>query len=675
MMEVYVFFSLLGMGYIMSKSNKNEPTSSKLSNIPKSYNNPYDTNIIETVRHAEKEKAKQKYLQSMHPQSKVISKNYRDNKNTPQKTHYESLLSGEQIPLNDFTHNNMEPFFGGTIKQNMDVSSGHRNLELYTGMNNEITIDKQEQVCFADVARDSGSTPNNNASSYKEQYERMYNGDKRTNELPFEQLKVGPGLNDGYGHKPSQRGFDPGERDYLREKNIDELRQGSNPQKSYTTNPTTGLKGSKRGQVGKMDKNRVDTFYETGPEHLLRNKSIYTKDKHRPEIIVKETNRKCGIAYSGNIYKNIGNEQSSKLQPTKKQILDKFGIRNVDKTTVGNAEHDYGKNNILVYSNERDLTGTKTYEGNLTTIIKSFVAPLQDVMKPTAKEFNVLNNREFGELQQITPNKQTIYDPNDVAKTTIKETFIHDTRTGNIIGEKHSVVYDPDDVAKTTMKETLPNYENINNMRSKLTKPTVYDPDDVAKTTIRETTENNEYEGQIGMLEGGGGYETNEFNAPNTNKQFITDHEFMGNIDKDKGQGYLTNKMNAPSTSKQFISDNDYYGTAQSSDKKQVSYDDVYNATINDVKETLLKGRSPTQNNTKIAVGGDKLNVDLRMDSCEYQTSQNLERVREQPVHVDSINLTTDKITLDEQVEDRLNSDILKAFHENPYTKSLTDTI
>jgi hypothetical protein len=149
----------------------------------------------------------------------------------------------------------------------------------------------------------------------------------------------------------------------------------------------------------------------------------------------------------------------------------------------------------------------------------------------------------------------------------------------------------------------------------------------------------------------------------------------MGNVDKDKGQGYLTNKMNAPSTSKQFISDNDYYGTAQSSDKKQVSYDDVYNATINDVKETLLKGRSPTQNNTKIAVGGDKLNVDLRMDSCEYQTNQNLERVREQPVHVDSINLTTDKITLDEQVEDRLNSDILKAFHENPYTKSLTDTI
>lgn len=672
-MEVYVFFSLLGIGYIMSKSNKNE--SPKLNRYKTGEHlNPYDTNIIETVRHTEKAKAKEKYERSVRPNSKVISTNYRDIQTNQKQDEVDSLLSGQRIRTDEFTHNNMEPFFGGTIKQNMDISAGHRNLEMHTGMNNEINIDKQEQVCFADVAKDSGSSPHTNLNSYTEQYERMFNGDKRTNELPFEQLRVAPGLNDGYGHKPAQRGFDTGDRDYVREKTIDELRQGSNPQQSYTARPTMGLKGTKRGFAGKMAKNKVDTFHEVNPNTFMKNRSIYTKDKHRSEIIVKETNRKCGMAYSGNIYKNIGNEQSAKLQSTKKNILEKFGTRNAGQTGVGKPEHDYGKKNILVYSNERDLTGVKTYEGNLTTLIKSFVAPLQDVLKPTTKEYNVMNNREFGQLQKAIPNKQTMYDPNDVAKTTIKETFIHDTRTGNIVGEKQSVVYDPDDVARATVKETLPYYENINNMRSKVTKATVYDPDDVTKTTMKETTELNEHDGHIGNVEGGGGYETNQFDAPNTSKQFLSDKEHMGTgPTRDSGKGYLTNEMDAPLTNKQFSSDNDYYGGARSADPKQTSYDDVYNATINDMKETLLKNRKPTQNNAKVAIGGEGMNVDLRADSCEYQMNNTLQRVNERSLDATSLNLTTEKVNLEQQIDDRLAPNILKAFHDNPFTKSLTD--
>ena len=33
------------------------------------------------------------------------------------------------------------------------------------------------------------------------------------------------------------------------------------------------------------------------------------------------------------------------------------------------------------------------------------------------------------------PNKITVHDPNDIARTTIKETNIHDTRTGNVGNE------------------------------------------------------------------------------------------------------------------------------------------------------------------------------------------------------------------------------------------------
>ena len=77
------------------------------------------------------------------------------------------------------------------------------------------------------------------------------------------------------------------------------------------------------------------------------------------------------------------------------------------------------------------------------------------------------------------------YDPNDVARTTIKETNIHDTRTGNMGSNQRGVAYDPNDVARTTIKET-----NIHDTRGaswNKQKGVAYDPNDVARTTIKET--------------------------------------------------------------------------------------------------------------------------------------------------------------------------------------------
>ena len=41
-----------------------------------------------------------------------------------------------------------------------------------------------------------------------------------------------------------------------------------------------------------------------------------------------------------------------------------------------------------------------------------------------------------------------------MARTTIKETTIHNSREGNVKGPEKLTVYDPIDVAKTTIKET-----------------------------------------------------------------------------------------------------------------------------------------------------------------------------------------------------------------------------
>ena len=59
-----------------------------------------------------------------------------------------------------------------------------------------------------------------------------------------------------------------------------------------------------------------------------------------------------------------------------------------------------------------------------------------------------------GYVSVNVPNKQTVYDPNDVARTTVKETTLHETGDQNVTNVKKQTIYDPNDVAKTTIKET-----------------------------------------------------------------------------------------------------------------------------------------------------------------------------------------------------------------------------
>jgi len=643
----------------------------------------YHSNQKKIVDNTIYKKADKLFKESQSPsKTKVISSNYKDIIHHKSNPSYESRLSGQKIPMDDFSHNNMTPFFGGSVKQNTDLDNNVNNviLENYTGVGEIYNIEKQENLCFADVRQNSDTATTKDTNSYEEEYARMMKSTMRTNEMPFDKINVGPGLNGGYDDKPTQIGFQPDTREFALPKNVDELRVASNPKETYKGRLLAGQKETKRGLQPKVEKNRVDTFTEMSPDRYIRTTGAYLKDKHRSCHIIKETNRKKSTSYTGNVYKNIGNEQTSKLQPTKKKILDKFDVRNVDIDYQGKGkEFDHGRKNILVYNNERDVTSTRTYEGNLTTYVKSIIAPVQDIFKVTTKEYTIANAREFGQMQTSFPNKQTTYDPNDVARTTIKETNIHDTRTGDVVGEKKSIVYDPDDVTRTTLKETLPSYDNVINMKGGAKKQTIYDPDDVTKTTIRETTENNDHHGNITTLEGAGGYETNDMDAPNTNRQFTSDKEYMGTGPyKEHRNGYLNKNVEAEPTQKQFLSDNEHFGAATSSDKKQMSYIDIYNATINEVKEELLKSRKPTKNNVKISSGGDTLNMESNKHDCERESTRNtnnIERITNEPVTTDFLNLTQNKFDVDDRCDDRLDPDILKAFHENPYTKPLNDAV
>ena len=87
------------------------------------------------------------------------------------------------------------------------------------------------------------------------------------------------------------------------------------------------------------------------------------------------------------------------------------------------------------------------------------MAPVQDLLKTSKKE-NFIGNARPGNWCSNT-KKMTVHDVNDIARTTIKETNIHNNRSGNMNGPNKLTVYDPNDIARTTIKET-----NIHNNKT-----------------------------------------------------------------------------------------------------------------------------------------------------------------------------------------------------------------
>ena len=115
-----------------------------------------------------------------------------------------SLLPNRGYENNDMTHNNMVPFYRGKITQNMDDHNQYcvNKLETFTGQKKlNIPQKKEVEQFFAPVA----NMTNINGYVEKRDLERYIPSTlgKANNELPFEQITVGKGLNDGYTSKPS----------------------------------------------------------------------------------------------------------------------------------------------------------------------------------------------------------------------------------------------------------------------------------------------------------------------------------------------------------------------------------------------------------------------------------------------------------------------------------------
>ena len=517
--------------------------------------------------------------------------------NNNDKKYMVSPLSGERIPVENFSHNNMVPFFGSKITQNMSDEQNQQRLESFTGNYKNFKSKSEIPTMFQpkqEMSQVYGTQVHNN-----DLFQRYIASSKKTNELPINQVKVGPGLNQGYSSKPCGGLNQSNKRDFIMPKTVDELRVLSNPKKQYKGRVISGQKERQRGIQSKVNKNRPDRYYNNCSDRYFT--SVVTpKNKMREKVRVKRTNRQCSTSYTGTAGPTDASRPSKRglYRKSRNNCYINSGLRNLGAEggwSEINDEVKYGKESMNLPLNERDTTQKDSPLLNFTTVVKSIVTPVTDLLKTTKKENFIGNARPNGNMGAQMPQKITVHDANDIARTTIKETNIHNNVTANMTGPVKLTVYDPNDIARTTIKET-----NIHDNRSgnvgTVNKLTVHDPNDIARTTIKETNIHDVRAGHLTQNSAGSkpqvylqdeakvtvrntveevdktinlsGNTKGTVHDPNdvpqaTIKDTNIHHVRTGNMSipgVDKGDGYKTKGVQAPTTHRQFTSDIEYTG-------------------------------------------------------------------------------------------------------------------
>ena len=583
MIEMYVLLSLIGIGYILSQEEPVKAKYSKYEISPADMptgNSAYESTFSKQVAAVEAKAAKTAYDASLRTaaaaqQGKLATSPTPRVINRSHQLYQQSNLAG--VPM-DFTHNNMMPFFKKQGGQTFKETSHATKLETFTGLR-DLYMPKREQEPLYVPAKDMGNVFGSaNQSDFV--FDRIQKPKLQNNIAPIEQVRVGPGIGQGYTTK-GVGGFHQFEtRDYAVPKSVDDLRVATNPKMQFESRIVDGQKETQRGKVGDFAQNRAPRYYTTTEDHLFKTTGAVLKNKQRPCLDAKYTNRvDTSKPYAGVMFhKGKGEVLAGAAREPFKQQDGPLALGHASKMTEGKGvKYDYGKSNILVYANERDVTTVRTHTGNLTSLVKAIVAPIEDIFKQTRKETMVDNPRQFGELQATFPSKGTVHDPTHVTRTTIKETTLQPAEMMNLKGNTKSRVYDVTHVARTTVKETTLSAAELANLKGPI-RTVIYDPTDVARTTIKETLLQESEIANFAPNERRGAVYDPEVKAKATVRQTMDAPETNVNMRPGavkRGQAFDTS-MPAKTTVKETTVDVDYTGQADRVTTQLGAYMDAF---------------------------------------------------------------------------------------------------
>ena len=568
-------------------------------------------------------------------------------------------ISGELVNKKEFRHNNMQPFFGGRVKQNVENFANSHRLEEQTGNTQNYRRKQETKVFFEPQANLTNPYGSSNLSGYMN--DRYISSNKRNNEVPVEKIYVGPGLNNGYTAEPDGGFHQPRTRDFCMPKDVDELRVRSNPKMVYHGRVVAGQKGSELGKFGKMTKNRPETSFEHGPERFFGGMAQCTKPTAKQTFVDRDTHRQKTVLNSHvgpagpstttreRVRANVEQSRKQQFDFSKQQernrdangswTINQNQSQNQNQQTIPN---DYGRSTMRASDTKHADSCETTHVTNINGPQQPS-APINPELRYTRKEYHIDNPNPDGYIKGCVDGHQ-VYDKKDLPRTTMKETTINNERDGNLKGENKPIVYDPSDVLRTTMKETMVH---------------------------------NERDGNIDGVQRNDGYQIANVEAKSTIKQHLLT-EYTSNANGDIEGGYKIKKIVLPNTSRQFTSDLEYTGNAgNSSNPQMMSYEDIYNATTMSMRDQNSVSHTPGMQGPNRPRHSDDLNITTHKIGTQQSASLakrvNVGTLPCAPTpSVQQLGESKDKMTVSNNViADRLDCNMVNAFKENPYTQSL----
>lgn len=576
------------------------------------------------------------------------------------------------------THNNMLPNFGSHIKQVPHTTDTSFKLDSHTG--SQVYHHKREAKALFGPQSHKGHVYGTSGSLTRER-EHLVPSRYHGNVQSVEKIRVGPGLGQGFTAEPSG-GFHQDPREFIMPKTIDELRALTRPQISYEGRTIAGKSAvDKRAASPSMYKNRPDRDFKHGPDRYFVTTGAILKDRKDPdEIIAPDTRRQTTLeGYTGNA--------ESQLRTTP---MDRSGEYVLPETC-------------------REVVEDRTHLLNFSSVVKALVAPVTDALRSTKKEEIEVNQKWGGfvnAVQHMAKNRP--WDPNDIVRTTIKETLLSgDPTFMNIQGSIKLPVFDPNDVLPTTIKETL-----IDNTRAgNINVPDMglgYLTNAVsAPTTMKETLIDDTRAGNLQTLESQTGYLTNPQTAPTTgkettlydyagnpqreernmgytitqqtqtapltNRQFDQDEFYIHNPEYDMGMGYATQDPDARETNRQFTVDTEYLGSALCMYKKPMNDEKYRNMRTNFWREGTLVSRDPTPCNVSMTIGKEDIQVDqprkLEVDRMNTYVP-GISNIMSQTPTMSPCALTQTRNDNEDAslFRDRLDRSLIDPLKSNPYT-------
>jgi hypothetical protein len=357
-------------------------------------------------------------------------------------------LSGDYLKSEQFKHNNMVPFFGGKIKGNTyHANTSESVLDNMVGTGSQ-TIKKIEQAPLFKPEQNmqwAYGMPNN-SDFYQS---RVNPAMKNNNVKPFDSEYVGPGLDQGYALNGTG-GYNSGmeARDKWLPYTVDQLRVDTNPKLEYELTNHEGpanayIKNAATTQmIGRVEKQRPDTFFINSQDRWLTTTGAEKGEALRPiqEMGIVRRNDVLtdytGPAGPADVKAGHAPENFEPSRRTQLQCLD---VK--PSTAMGRGPIDDGDNFFQSFTNYANHRSTSkqpdTHRSGFSGAIGAVIAPIMDAFRPTRKSETTHNVRIYGEASTTVP-KGYVYNPNDTAPTTIKETTLCE-QNFNINNQKESL--------------------------------------------------------------------------------------------------------------------------------------------------------------------------------------------------------------------------------------------